>query len=150
MIDYEVAVKCIRAKCRCTEDEAWSGLATAFLYLDTSRSDSEQFAYLVKCGCSFVRSEWQYQYVDKTSGVRKFVQSDFETLSVEPEVVPDDDFLRAFPEGLAREYAKYVSSGRTFSLQNCRNFLRKKFNVSNLSTPRRVYESVRICAKRLR
>lgn len=151
MINYKLAMKHIMAKCRCDEDEAWSGLATAFLYVDTSMDEAAQYFYLVEYGTKAVRKEWSRQYVDKTSGVKRFVQSDFEDLKSDDEVTNDLNFLNAFPEGMAKEYAKFLSEGgRKFTMNTCLNFIRRKYLIGNRAKARRLYESVRTCAARLR
>ena len=151
MIDYELAAIHIMAKCRCSKDEAWSGLATAFLYVDTSMDEAAQYSYLVTYGAKAVRKEWSRQYVDKDSGVKRFVASDFGDLKSDDEVTDDLDFLNAFPEGMAREYAKFLSEGgRKFTMHTCLNFIRRKYSLNNRNQARRLYESVRIRAARIR
>ena len=51
-------------------------MATAFLSLDTSRSDGEQEAYLIKYGRFAVIDEWRSNYTDPDSGVMRLVPSD--------------------------------------------------------------------------
>lgn len=151
MINYELAAIHIMAKCRCSKDEAWSGLATAFLYVDTTMDEAAQYSYLVEYGAKAVRKEWSRQYVDKTSGVKRFVTSDFSDLKSDSKVESDLAFLEAFPEGMAREYARLLSEGKhKFTMHTCLNFVRRRYSLNNRTQARRVYESVRIRAAKLR
>lgn len=56
-IDYKKLSKIVAARCRCSGGEAMSGIATAFLTLDQTRSETEQCAYLLRYGKHFVIHE---------------------------------------------------------------------------------------------
>ena len=146
MIDFNNIARVIRAKCRCTSDEAWSGMATAFLSLDTTRSEGEQEAYLIKYGSFAAIDEWRSQYTDKGSGVMRLVPSDYSTFATKPSL--DVDFSELFPDD-CRGYAEYLANGGTYSLNSARHYLRTRAGINKRTSTRRLYERTKLCAKRL-
>lgn len=147
-IDFgEVMVK-IRARAKCSEDEAWSGLAQAFLYLDRSYSLNEQYSYLIDVGTSFVKREIQRYY----SPVGIYCADGTEVLE---NVKGADDCWRHldwFDEGPVREYARLVGEGfvKSFTFDSVRNFLRKNHKeISDYENCRKIYNRVRECTERL-
>lgn len=143
---YRDIVNIIRARTHCTVDEAWSGLATAFLYLDRTRSDDMQSAYLIRYGELAVVDERRRQYVDSTSGVLRMVPSDYSTFATKPSL--DVDFTELFPED-CRGYAEYLANGGTYSLDSARHYLRTRAGINTRTSTRRLYERTRLHAKRL-
>jgi hypothetical protein len=146
VIDYEHIARLIRAKCRCSLTEAWSGLATAFLTLDTTRSEGEQVAYLLKYGRFAVLDEWRSNYTDAEGGVLRMVPSDYSMFSSVPTL--DHDFSELFPD-YCRGYAEYLARGRTYSLNSARHYLRTRAGINKRTSTRRLYEDTRLHAKRL-
>lgn len=84
MIDFPKLANIIAVKAHSTLDEAWGGLSTAYLTLDTSRTEKERVAYLLKVGVLAVKSEVRAKYVDSTNGVLRC-----EPLIQEPESVDE-------------------------------------------------------------
>lgn len=84
MIDFPKLASIIAVKAHSTLDEAWGGLSTAYLTLDTSRPERERVAYLLKVGVLAVKSEVRAKYVDSTNGVLRC-----EPLIQEPESVDE-------------------------------------------------------------
>lgn len=146
MMTYRDVVDIIRARTHCSVDEAWSGLATAFLYLDRSRTEGEQCAYLIKYGALAVIDEWRSNYTDLTSGVLRMVPSDYSTFATKPSL--DVDFTELFPED-CRGYAEYLANGGTYSLNSARHYLRTRAGINTRTSTRRLYERTRLHAKRL-
>lgn len=143
---YKDIVNIIRARTHCTVDEAWSGLATAFLYLDRTRTTEEQCHYLMRYGELAVVDERRSQYVDSTSGVFRLVPSDYSTFATKPSL--DVDFTELFPED-CRGYAEYLANGGTYSLNSARHYLRTRAGINKRTSTRRLYERTKLCAKRL-
>lgn len=146
-MEYKDIVNIIRARTHCSVDEAWSGLATAFLHLDRSHTEGEQFAYLIRYGALAVVDEWRYHYTDATSGILRMVPSDYSTFCAVSSI--DFDCTEIFPED-CRGYAKYLIDGGTYSIHTANRYLRKHEGINDRRTARRLYERTRLHAKRLR
>ena len=143
---YCDVVNIIRARTRCSVDEAWTGLSIAFLHLDRSRTEGEQFAYLIKYGALAVIDEWRSRYTDLTSGIVRMVPSDYSTFTTKPSL--DVDFTELFPDD-CRGYAEYLANGGTYSLASARHYLRTRMGINKRTSTRRLYERTRLHAKRL-
>lgn len=76
MLDFISIANVIAVKSHSTLDEAWSGLSTAYLTLDRTRSESEQAAYLQIVGVHAVKREVSKRYTDYHSGVLRHVCDD--------------------------------------------------------------------------
>lgn len=148
MIDYNEVVVKIRACARCSADEAWSGLAQAFLSLDRTRSEREQYWFLIHFGAIQVNEAIREKY--EPLGVYSTVSDEaFEYL-----YTPDDEweFLRWFDDGPVREYARLMGEGivKICTFDSVRRFLRNNYpKEASYETCRKVYNRVRTCAARL-
>lgn len=148
MIDYNEVVVKIRACARCSADEAWSGLAQAFLSLDRTRTEREQYWFLIHYGAIQVNAEISRKY--EPLGVYSTLGDEaFDCL-----YCPDDEwrFLDWFDEGPVREYARLMGEGlvKQCTFDSVRNFLRKQHKeIASYETARQVYNRVRTCAARL-
>ena len=147
-IDYcEVVVK-IQARAKCSRDEAWSGLAQAFLSLDKTRTEREQYWFLIHYGALNVLGEIQKKY--EPVGEYEAVHDEaFDYL-----MTPDDEweFLNWFDKGPVREYARLMGEGlvKLCSFNSVRTFLRKNYpKEASYETCRKVFYRVRTCAARL-
>lgn len=146
-IDFKEVVTKIRASARCSKDEAWTGLATAWLYLDQSRTLNEQYWFLINIGAKFVRGAIQAKYSP---------QGEYSVMELEhtpPTTVDSDRLLYHFDEGPVRDYATAISSGlvTTVSLDSVRAYLRKYHKeISNYENCKKVLSRYRICAERVR
>lgn len=143
---YRDIVNIIRARTHCSVDEAWTGLSIAFLNLDRSRTEVEQFAYLTRYGALAVIDEWRSHYTDPTSGIVRMVPSDYSTFGAVQSL--DIDCTELFPED-CRGYAEYLANGGTYSINTARHYLRKHEGINDRRTSRRLYERTRLYAKRL-
>lgn len=148
MIDYCEIVTKIQARAKCSRDEAWGGLAQAFLSLDKERTEREQYWFLINFGSIQVNAEVAKKYspVGEYTALHDEV---FECL-----MTPDDDweFLNWFDEGPVREYARLMGEGlvKTCTFDSVRNFLRKNFKeTATYDSCKEVYRRVRTCAARL-
>lgn len=149
MIDYNSCVRSIRKRCRCDKNEAWEGLNEAFLSLDKSLPERAQYWWLIRVGSWNVLDSIRQRYIGK-SGVIKFVSSDFKFTPAPHSDENEWDFLNAFPEGLVREFAKRVASGKSsLTLESARHWLRKHHKTSSRTTSKEVINEVRICSKRV-
>lgn len=153
-MDYVTIIKIISRKCglpRDRVDEAWEAMNTAYLTLDKSRSEGEQAAYLIMSACNIIKLQRPREdYVDRTSGVKRFVSVDFQFSSAFA-VKPDrnsDRFLEVFPEGLVREYADHLADGGKFGPNAVQYWLRQRGNCSRMIA-RWLYASTRVYAKEL-
>lgn len=149
MIDYPRIVRIIMARAKCSSDESWTGLARAFLSLDTSRSEGEQVQYLIRYGALMVTDEVRKKYID-SDGTLRFTPLD-EEVTAEPASASDEyAFLKAFPEGLVREFATRLADGTsTFSAGSVSHWLRKFKHINKRTTVREVLNGTRISAERL-
>lgn len=147
-IDFrEVAIK-IRANAKCSTDEAWSGLAQAFLSLDRNRTEREQYWFLIHFGAIQVHAEISKKYLPI---------GEYQTLHdevLECLMLPDDEweFLNWFDEGPVREYARLMGEGlvKVCSFNSVRTFLRKNYpKEASYENCRKVWTRVRDCAERL-
>lgn len=148
MIDFTEVVTKIQARAKCSRNEAWSGLAQAFLSLDKNRTEREQYYFLIHFGAIQVNAE----VVKKYSPVGEY--SALHDEAFECLMTPDDewDFLNWFDEGPVREYARLMGEGlvKQCTFDSVRNFLRKNFKeTSNYDCCKEVYKRVRVCAERL-
>lgn len=64
MINFKALVRTIQARRHCDSDTAWSGLAEAYLKLDTTRPEPSQALYLIKVGCFYTYPEHRPPEVD--------------------------------------------------------------------------------------
>lgn len=149
MIDYPRIVKIIMARVKCSSDEGWAGLAQAFLSLDTSRSEGEQVQYLIRYGALMVVDEVRKKYID-SDGTLRFTPLD-EEVTAEPASASDEyAFLKAFPEGLVREFATRLADGTsTFTAGSASHWLRKFKHINKRTTVQEVLNGTRISAERL-
>lgn len=161
MVNYAKCMAIVRAKCRCTTDEAWSAVNEAFLSLDRSRPESQQEAYLQWKGrlCFYdeLRRYYRKGVKEKALVSLDCLKADLDS-SVLAEMADDTDsgdysdgsFLSAFPEGPVREYARALASGhRVFTYNGARAFLRSRYHINKRSTSKEVLHDTRICAERL-
>ena len=149
VIDYKHCVKCIIARTHCTMNEAWEGLNTAYLSLDTSKPVPSQYWWLITIGSYNVKDAVRATYTEK-DGVKRMVPSDFLT---EPSPDSDEyqyDFLNAFPDGLVKEFAKRLADGESkFTVCSCQYWLRSKYKINNRKTSRSIiYDVQRMAAER--
>lgn len=148
-INFLEIVYKIQARAKCTRDEAWSGLAQAFLSLDKERTLREQYWFLIHFGAIYVHEEIRQKYLELGE------YSLLGETTIECLFTPDDEwrFLDWFDEGPVREYARLIGEGlvKTCSFDSVRNFLRKNFKEkSSYEECRKVYDRIRICSQRLR
>ena len=136
------------ARAKCSSDEGWTGLAQAFLSLDTSRSEGEQVQYLIRYGALMVVDEVRKKYID-SNGTLRFTPLD-EEVTAEPSSASDYAFLKAFPEGLVREFATRLADGTsTFTAGSVSHWLRKFKHINTRSSVKGVLDGTRISAERL-
>ena len=149
MIDYPRIVRIIMARVKCSSDEGWAGLAQAFLSLDTSRSEGEQVQYLIRYGALMVTDEVRKKYID-SDGTLRFTPLD-EEVTAEPASASDEyAFLKAFPEGLIREFATRLADGTsTFTAGSASHWLRKFKHINTRSSVKGVLDGTRTYAERL-
>ena len=148
MIDYKQCVKVIQAKAKCSADEAWTGLASAYLTLDTSRTEREQVLYLQTVGTYAVHDYVRSKYTDRTSGIIRMVTADF--ADIPSASATSEDFLKVFPDGLVREFATGLADGASkFTIGSASHWLRNCHNINNRKLPREVLNDTRSHAKRL-
>lgn len=148
-IDFnEVALK-IQARAKCSRDEAWSGLAQAFLSLDHERTEREQYWFLINFGAIHVHAEIarKYQPLGEYSAEHDEV--------LETAATPSDEwrYLDWFDEGPVREYARLMGEGfvKICSFCSVRRFLRDNYpKECSYENCRNIYNRVRTCASRLR
>lgn len=149
MIDYNRITRVIQAKAKCSSDEAWSGLAVAFLSLDRQRSENEQVYYLCRYGALAVIDEVRRKYIDESSGTERFSPIDESTIAGDASA-SEYDFLEIFPEGLVREFATRLADGTSsFTAGSVSHWLRKTYNINSRSSVKGVLHGTRISAERL-
>jgi hypothetical protein len=149
VIDYHKIVRVIKATARCSSDEAWSGLAVAFLSLDRSRTEREQVYYLCRYGRLAVIDEVRKKYIDESSGTERFSPIDESTIAGDASAT-EYDFLETFPEGLVREFATRLADGTSsFTAGSVSHWLRKTYNINSRSSVKGVLHGTRISAERL-
>lgn len=143
----EVVIK-IQARAKCSRDEAWSGLAQAFLSLDRNRTEREQYWFLIHYGSLQVRAEIARYYTPV--GIYQVDNSEYLY-----DLAADNDeweFLNWFDEGPVREYARQMGEGfvKLCSFDSVRNFLRKSYpKEASYEASRQIFDRVRTCAARL-
>ena len=148
MIDYHRIVRVIKATARCSSDEAWSGLAVAFLSLDRSRTEREQVYYLCRYGRLAVIDEVRKKYIDE-SGTERFSPIDESTIAGDASA-SEYDFLEMFPEGLVREFATRLADGTSsFTAGSVSHWLRKTYNINTRNSVKGVMNDIRVSAERL-
>lgn len=149
MINYQRIVKVIMARAKCSSDEGWTGLAQAFLSLDTSRSEGEQVQYLIRYGALMVTDEVRKKYID-SDGTLRFTPLDEEVTAEPASAIDEYAFLKAFPEGLIREFATRLADGTsTFTAGSASHWLRKFKRINKRTTVQEVLNGTRISAERL-
>jgi hypothetical protein len=147
-IDFREVVIKIKASAKCSTDEAWSGLAQAFLSLDRTRTEREQYWFLIHFGAIQVHAEISKKYLP-IGEYQALHDEAFEGL-----MLPDDEweFLNWFDEGPVREYARLMGEGlvKICSFNSVRTFLRKNYpKEASYENCRKVWARVRDCAARL-
>lgn len=149
-INFRLVVRTVMRKVSCTEDEAWDGVAEAYLSLDTTRTEREQYWWLIRCGCWAVVDSVRKQYIGIASD-KRLVPSDFSDVPT-PDDDEDWDFLNAFNgHPLAREFAQALALGKaSYTECSVRHWLRTKKCINKRTVTRSVYEAVGVCAKRIR
>jgi hypothetical protein len=148
VIDYHKIVRVIKATARCSSDEAWSGLAVAFLSLDRSRTEREQVYYLCRYGRLAVIDEVRKKYIDE-SGTERFSPIDESTIAGDAST-SEYDFLEIFPEGLVREFATRLADGTSsFTEGSVSHWLRKTYNINTRNSVKGVMNDIRVLAERL-
>ena len=149
MINYQRIVKVIMARAKCSSDEGWTGLAQAFLSLDRDRSEGEQVQYLIRYGALMVTDEVRKKYID-SDGTLRFTPLDEEVTAEPPSASDEYAFLKAFPEGLVREFATRLADGTsTFTAGSASHWLRKFKHINKRTTVQEVLNGTRISAERL-
>lgn len=145
MLDYKRLAQVIKARARCSMDEAWDGLSRAFLSLDKSRTESEQAAYLLMNGVNFVYYSLRYKY--NSSGELRFVPIDEHRLAVPSW---DYEFLNRFPAGNVREFAQRVADGEcSFTPGAASHWLRSVKHINTRTSVRNLMESTKAAAFQL-
>lgn len=147
-IDFREVVIKIKASAKCSTDEAWSGLAQAFLSLDRTRTEREQYWFLIHFGAIQVHAEISKKYLP-IGEYQALHDEAFECL-----MLPEDEweFLDWFDEGPVREYARLMGEGfvKKCSFDSVRNFLRKNYKeIASYESCRKIYDRIRTCARRL-
>lgn len=149
MIDYPKLVRVIQARTQCSNNEAWSAMATAFLSLDQSRSEGERVNYLIQVGSLKVAECLRDKYVD-SSGVQRFVSLELTSEVVDDKPADDLKFLELFPQGLVREFATRLAEGTSkFSAGSASHWLRKFHNINTRKSVKELLNDTRSAAKRL-
>ena len=128
---------------RASADEAWDALAEAYTRLDTSRTDKEQYWYLLRVGKWSITSAVRKKYTDEGDIVE--VPSDFETFAS----AIDFDGVPA-PQGVVGRYVEYLSSGlHTCTPESTRTYLRRYERTSSRKLANKTYTEVIQYAKHL-
>ena len=149
MVNYEACVRCIRRRVQCSTDEAWEGLNTAYLSLDTTLPERAQCWWLIHIGTFLVKDSIRSQYIGN-SGVRRFEASDFLDFVAQPSGENEWDFLNAFPEGLTREFAQLLGEGKAkLTEHSARHWLRTHKNINDRTTGRKIINDIRVYSKRI-
>lgn len=141
-IDYQSCVSAIRKQCRCSEQEAWDGLTSAYLSMDRSRSEKEQCWWLIHIGAYKVLTVVRQSYSSAVPGCKREVPLDEQCL----EAPVDDEwgFLSVFPEGYARQLAMWLSCGKhRLTTDSVRYWLRKTYGISAKTLPKTLEAEVR-------
>lgn len=151
MIDFNHCVGSIITKCKCSADEAWSALNTAFLTLDQSLPEAAQYWWLINIGVFNVYDTVRKTYTSIDSGLKREVLVDITDIPDESSADDEDwDFLHLFKSDLAREYAVFLcESGRKFTMESVRHWLRKTHGINSRTTTRRVHYEVLHVAKKI-
>lgn len=148
MVDYKACVRCICQRVKCSTDEAWEGLNTAFLSLDRTLPEQAQCWWLIRIGSFIVIDSIRSQYLD--TGVKRLVSSECLEFVGQPSEENEWDFLNAFPEGLTRDFAQRLGEGKAkLSYDSVRHWLRTRKKINDRTTARSILNEVRICAERL-
>ena len=96
-----------------------------------------------------VVDEVRSKYID-TAGTLRFSPLDEEVTASPASASDDDAFLKAFPEGLVREFATRLADGTsTFTAGSVSHWLRKFKNINKRTTVQEVLNGTRIAAERL-
>lgn len=144
-IDYIKLTLTIKARTRCSLDEAWDGLSRAFLSLDRSRTEAEQCCYLLKYGACAVFYSLRYKY--NPDGTMRFTQLS-DTLPASAD--RGYDFLEQFPDGLTREFAQRLADGESsFTAGSASHWLRQSKGINTRTSVRKLLDETRESALRL-
>ena len=148
-MDYSSCVAKIQQRCKCSLDEAWEGLNTAFLTLDRTQPEAAQYWWLIRVGSWNVADAVRKRYIGKT-GVMRELSSEFLTHAAPDSDEHEWDFLNAFPKGLVREFAKRLADGKSKLTEgSCNYWLRSQHNINNRRTAKEIINEVRIYSKRI-
>lgn len=146
-IDYQMCVSAIRKQCRCSRQEAWDGMVSAYLTMDRGASDACQSWWLINIGALKVCTAVRETYTAEV-GVKREVPLDGQLLPAADEW--EWDFLNAFAEGYPRELARWLANGKhRLSVDSVRYWLRKRYGISAKTLPRQLEAEVRRSAARL-
>lgn len=148
MMDYDACVRCICRRAKCSTDEAWEGLNTAFLSLDRTLPEPAQCWWLIRIGSYIVLDSVRSQYLN--TGVKRLVSSECLEFMGKPSEDDQWDFLNAFPKGLTREFSRRLGEGKgKLTYESVRHWLRTRKQINDRTTARRILNEVRIYSKRL-
>lgn len=147
MVNYKACVRCICKRAKCSTDEAWEGLNTAFLSLDRTLPERAQCWWLVRIGSYIVLDSIRSQYLG--SGEKRLVFSECTEFS-EQASTDEWDFLNAFPEGLTREFAQRLGEGKgKLTYESVHYWLRNRKRINDRTTARRIINEIRVYSSRL-
>lgn len=147
-MDYSSCIAKIQRRCQCSLNEAWEGLNEAFLTLDRTQPEAAQYWWLIRVGSWNVADAVRQRYIGKT-GVMREESSDFLTTAA-PDFTNEYDFLKVFPKGLVREFAKRLADGQSKLTEgSCNYWLRSQHNINNRRTAKEIINEVRIYSKRI-
>jgi hypothetical protein len=97
-----------------------------------------------------VTDEVRKKYIGSDGTVR-FTQLDESLVEGTASASDEYDFLKAFPEGLVREFATRLAEGTSsFTAGSASHWLRKTHNINTRSSVKGVLDGTRISAERLR
>lgn len=147
MVNYKACVRYICKRTKCSTDEAWEGLNTAFLSLDRTLPEQAQCWWLVRIGSFIVLDSIRSQYLG--SGEKRLVFSECTEFS-EKASTDEWDFLTAFPEGLTREFAQRLGEGKgKLTYESAHYWLRTRKQINDRTTARRIINEIRVYSSRL-
>lgn len=97
-----------------------------------------------------VTDEVRKKYID-SDGTMRFTQLDESLVEGTASASDEYDFLKAFPEGLVRDFATRLAEGTSsFTAGSVSHWLRKTYNINTRSSVKGVLDGTRISAERLR